>query len=312
MNKKHSISFVIPVYKSEKSLEFVVNEINKIREIDWEVILVNDNSPDNVKKVVLKLINKYPNRIIYLEFRRNYGQHAAIIEGFKHVTKEYVATIDDDGQNPPKEVLKMVKVLLKNDYDVVYGALTNNKHSNFRKLISKINTFISTITINNKFKVPISNVRLIKSKLAILISNNFSNYSYVDGRVFSLTNHIGFVEIEHKKRLAGKSSYNLIKLLKLWFNHIIGYSNIFIKCISFTSLFISILTFLIGVVYFLLTINKSDRPTGWLSTYITMTFLFSVLFLMLGILTEYIGRIYIKMNQGNKKVIINHPHVKSN
>jgi len=312
MNKKYSISFVIPVYKSEKSLAFVVDAISEVNELDWEVILINDDSPDNVKDVILKLIEKYPKRITYLEFRKNYGQHAAIIEGFKYVAKEYAATIDDDGQNPPKEILKMMKVMLENDYDVVYGALISNKHSFFRRLISKMNRFISRVTIDNKYNIPITNVRLIKNELASVIANSAGDYGYIDGAIFSLTSHIGVVEIEHKQRIDGKSSYNLVKLLKLWLNHLIGYSNIFIKGISLTSFFISIMTFFIGVIYLLLTINKTSRPSGWLSTYLTMTFLFSIAFLILGILTEYIGRIYIKMNQSDKKIISKYTHVKDN
>ena len=312
MNKKYSISFVIPVYKSEKSLASVVDEISRINELDWEVILINDDSPDNVKDVILKLIKKYPKRITYLEFRKNYGQHAAIIEGFKYVSKEYVATIDDDGQNPPIEIIKMMRVMLTNDCDVVYGILTYSRHSFFRRFISKINKFVSRATIDNKHNIPITNVRLMKNELASAIANSSGDYGYIDGAIFSLTSHIGVVEVEHKQRINGKSSYNLIKLMKLWFNHLIGYSNIFIKGISLASFFISIATFFIGVVYLLLTINKTGRPSGWLSTYLTMTFLFSILFLILGILTEYIGRMYIKMNQSNAKIINKNRHVKDN
>lgn len=310
MSKKHSASFVIPVYKSEKSLSSVVDEIRKIKDLDWEIVLVNDNSPDNVRDVILKLIKKYPKRIISLEFRKNYGQHTATIEGFKHVTKKYVATIDDDGQNPPREILKMMKVMVKNDYDVVYGALLDSRHSFFRKFISKINRFISKTTINNKNNIPITNVRLIKKELAGAISSGFSDYSYIDGAIFSLTSHIGAVEIEHRKRTDGKSSYSLIKLIRLWFNHLIGYSNVFIKGISIASFLISVMTFTVGVAYLLITVNKTGRPSGWLSTYLTMTLLFSATFLILGILTEYIGRIYIKINQSNKKIIFKNSYFK--
>jgi len=304
MTKKYSISFVIPVYKSEKSLAPVVNEISKIKDLDWEAVLVNDNSPDNVKEVILELIKKYPYRITYLEFRKNYGQHVAIVEGFKHVTKEYVATIDDDGQNPPKEVLKMMKVMLENDYDVVYGALKKRKHSFVRKLLSKVNNLISTITIGNKDKIPTSNVRLMKYNFAKSISSSYNRYNYLEGLIFSLTNHIGFIYINHVDRLNGKSTYSFSSLIKLWLNHIIGYSNVFIKSITILSFFISLLSFIIGLTYLLVTINEPNRPLGWLSVYLTVTFQFSINFFILGILIEYIGRIYLRINQNNEKIII--------
>lgn len=303
MTKKHSISFVIPVYKSEKSLASVVDEISKIKYLDWEAVLVNDNSPDNVREVILKLIKKYPKRITYLEFRKNYGQHAAIIEGFKHVTKEHVATIDDDGQNPPKEILKMMEVMLKNDYDVVYGALKERKHSLIRKIVSKINQLISVVTIDNKNKIPISNVKLMKRDFAKSISLSFNNSNYIEGSIFSLTSHIGFIYINHTDRLNGKSTYSFSNLIKLWLNHIIGYSNIFIKSIVVLSFFISVLSFIIGLTYLFATINEPNRPLGWLSVYLTVTFLFSINFFILGILIEYIGRIYARINQSSEKII---------
>lgn len=303
MTKKHSISFVIPVYKSEKSLTLVIDQISRLKNLDWEVVLVNDNSPDDVKQIILKLINKYSKRIVYLEFRKNYGQHTAIIEGFKHVTKEYVATIDDDGQNPPEEVLKMMKLLLKYDYDVVYGIFKEKQHSFFRNIISVINRYVSMITINNKNKIPISNVRLLKNYFAISIANASSNYNYVDGLIFSLTDHIGFTFIINKSRQYGKSTYGFIGLIKLWINHIIGYSNVMIKIVSFFSFFIATLAFLTGLIYLFLTINNAGRPSGWLSIYVTITLLSSMLFLILGILAEYIGRMYVKINQNSKKII---------
>jgi len=303
MKNRYSISFIIPVYKSEKTISAVISQINIIKDFDWEVVLVNDNSPDNVDAVIRDLILKYPKKITYIRFRKNCGQHSAIIEGFKYVTKKYIVTIDDDGQNPPLEIFKMIDVMVKNDYDVVYGALKERKQTFMRKLVSKINRFISVITINNRNNIPTSNVRLMKSEVAKSITSTANNYSYLEGLIFSLTDHIGFVYIDHKERLCGKSSYNFSKLVKLWLNHVIGYSNVFIKSISVISFLISFFAFAIGIIYLFLTINNTGRPSGWLSIYLTMTFLFSVVFLILGILTGYVGRIYVRMNQNSKRIV---------
>lgn len=311
MTKKYSVSFVIPVYKSENTINNVVDDISKLQSIDWEIILINDNSPDDVDSVIKKIILKYPNRITYLRFRKNYGQHSAILEGFKYVNKELVVTIDDDGQNPPEEILKMIQFMdSKNcDYDVVYGVLKDKKHSLFRNILSRINRFFSIMTINNKDEIPITNVRLMKKELVSYIANASSSFNFIDGLIFSLTDHIGYISINHKKRECGKSSYSYIKLLKLWLNHIIGYSNIFIKSISFMSFFISLIAFVMGLIYLFSTINNLGRPSGWLSTYLTMTFLFSVMFLILGIMSEYVGRIYVKTNHNNKIIVENvHTH----
>jgi len=298
-----SISFVIPVYRSEHALEGVLAEIAELKNIDWEVILVNDNSPDNVDAVIRKLIKRYPKQITYLQVRKNCGQQAAIINGFRYVTKDYIATIDDDGQNPPKEVLSMMTVMLDHDYDVVYGVFKIKKHSVFRNLLSTLNRFVSPVTINNKNRIPMSNVRLLKKSIVDSISQTSSSNNYIDGLIFSLTDHVGFTYVEHRTRVTGTSSYNLIKLNTLWINHMIGYSNIFIKLMTALSFAISVVAFLAGVMYFIITINNETRPTGWLSTYLTLTFLFSFTFLLLAIISEYVSRIYTSTNQNKTQLL---------
>lgn len=303
MNNKYKISFVVPVYKSENTIESVVEEVVKTEGVDSEIILVNDNSPDNVDMVIRKLLVKFPNKIKYYRFRKNQGQHAAVVEGLRHASKDYVLTIDDDGQNPPGDVIKMISCMNENDFDVVYGLFKEKKHPFLRRCISKINGFISVITIGNNKKIPITNVRLIKNTIAKTMASMSTNNYYIEGLIFSITDHVGSIGISHRDRIIGKSSYNIKKIIKLWTNHMIGYSNILIKSFSLMSFSISVIAFLVGIVYLILTINNSKRPTGWLSTYLTMTFLFSTLFMILGIIIEYIGRIYVRTNQDCNKII---------
>lgn len=302
-NIKYPISFVVPVYKSEKTIDKVINEIDKVKFFDWEAILVNDNSPDNVREIIKRITKKFPRKIVSIELTKNSGQHAAIINGFNFATKKYVATIDDDGQNPPQEILKLMHYLIKNDLDIVYGNIKHRKHNIARSLISSINVFISKYTIGNKKRIPISNVRLMRNYLAENISQASSQDNYIEGLVFLLTDRVGCLPIQHQERLAGKSSYNTIKLIKLLSNHLIGNTGIILKVISIFSLITSLVAFLIGATYFFLTINNNNRPSGWLSTYLTIALLFGLLFLILSILTEYINRIYTKLNQTNVKIV---------
>lgn len=304
MKQKQQISFVIPVYKSEQTLSAVIKDINSLPNLDWEAILVNDNSPDQVNVVIEGLIQKYPKKIKSIRFRKNYGQHAAVLEGFKHATLPYIATIDDDGQNPPSETLVMLSALIENDYDLIYGVSREKNHSTTRKLISWINKYLSVVTINNKQLIPVSNVRLMKASLANCLTSTSSNYNYTDGLLFSLTDHIGFVFINNLPRKFGQSNYSFSSLLKLWINHAVGYSNIIIKTITIFSFAISALSFFIGLSYFLLTFNNENRPSGWLSLYLTVSLFFSMVFLILGILAEYVGRIYVKINQNSRKIVL--------
>lgn len=303
MNEKYSISFVIPVYRSEHTIETVVDSINEIEQFDWEAILINDNSPDKVDLSIKRLTDKYPDKITYIQLHINGGQQAAIINGLSYTTKEFIATIDDDGQNPPSEILKLIDKMQVDDLDIVYGQVKERMQTPFRKLISYLNIALTKYTIGNNKNIPFSNVRLMRNYIGKGMSQASCQHNYIEGLAFMLTSRIGYVPIEQKGRFVGKSSYNLLTLLKLLMNHVIGYSNIILRLVSLLSLVVSILAFLSGLTYFFLTINNSNRPTGWLSTYLTLTILFSLLFLTLGILIEYIGRIYSKINQTNNKII---------
>jgi hypothetical protein len=159
------------------------------------------------------------------------------------------------------------------------------------------------VTIDNKNKISISNVRLLKNNITSSISHTSVRNNYFDGFIFSLTDHIGQVFVEHKERVTDKSSYNFGKLMKVWMNHIIGHSNIIIKNVIFVSFLISITSFIVGFVYLLLSINNQGRPSGWLSTYLTITLLFCMVFMILGIMSEYIGRIYAKIDEKNIQII---------
>lgn len=303
MKTNYSVSFVIPVYKSEKSIISLINEINKCKFKSWQAVLVNDASPDNVEESIYKIIDKFPNNITYKRLSKNGGQHKAILAGLTYVRHPIVATIDDDGQNNPKDILPLIEKLEKEDLDLVYGAFKSKQQKFWRRLASKINTKISQFTIGNKHKIPISNVRVFKRDLAIILSTISDRYPFIEGLIFKLTDRIDYQYINQYKRYEGESSYSLYKLTKLWWDHMIGYSNFLIRILSFISFILSLFAFLTGVAYFLLTINNENRPAGWLSTYLTTTLLFGFLFLFLGIIGEYIGRIYLMNTQLNSKLI---------
>ena len=303
MKQKIGISFVIPVYRSQHTLAKVVSEIAGLPNIDWEIVLVNDDSPDGVADVIKRLLAKYPRRIKALTLRKNSGQHAALLTGFRYVTKSLVATIDDDGQNPPAEILKLLEKMKSDNLDIVYGQVRELKQSRFRSLLSRANILLSRYTINNTKLIPFSNVRLLRATIAASMAEASAQYNYIEGLAFILTDHIGSVPVLQRARLSGSSSYNFFSLLKLLMNHIIGYSSILLKLLSLFSFVVSFLALVSGLVYFFLTLNSDQRPTGWLSLYFSITMLFSLLFLMIGILTEYISRIYAKIQQPQTRII---------
>lgn len=298
-----SISFIIPLYKSETTIAAVVEEIVSLKLENAEVVLVNDASPDNVEEVVFALHRKYPQIVKYLRLSKNQGQHTAILTGLKYASKEVAITIDDDGQNSPSDTLKLAEKLIAEDLDVVYGYFANKSDSLFKKLASRLNREISVYAIGNKNKLPITNVRAISRVTYESMNEYNSSYPYIDGIIFALTNRISGIDIPHHPRTAGASSYTLWKLLRLWTNHLLGYSNILLKLITVVSFLASLISLLAGLAYLFVTIGNTNRPEGWLSTYLTTTLLFSLLFLLIGIISEYIGRMYLLLTKPRTKLI---------
>jgi len=293
MNNIEELTFVIPLYGSEKTISKVISNIDNSGLKKWQAILVNDCSPDNVEASVKELIKKYGSKVTYLRLSKNGGQHKAILLGMKYVKYKYVAMIDDDGQNDPKDCIEMAKDLQEKDLDVVYGAFTGKKHNFMRRLISRVNRYVSKIAIGNTKGIPITNVRVITKQLADSLASLNNYFPYIGGMIFSLTSRIGFIYINHYERIEGTSGYNVRKLFKLWFNHLIGYSSFLLRLLVLAGLLVSIVEFLMGVAYLIITINSAVRHSGWLSIYLTMSFSFSLLFLFLAILAEYIGRTYL-------------------
>ena len=189
MKQKVGISFVIPVYGSERTLAGVVTAVAALNQVDWEVVLVNDNSPDGVDVVIRRLIKKYPHKVTYIKLHKNGGQHSALLTGFRYVTKALVATIDDDGQNPPSEILHLVKKMNEDQLDIVYGQVRQPKQTRFRRFLSQANIGLSRFTINNVQRIPFSNVRLMRAEIAHSMAEASTQYNYIEGLTFMLTDH---------------------------------------------------------------------------------------------------------------------------
>jgi len=147
MGNAMKLSFVIPCYRSEKTIESVVAEIKSVvttrPEVEWEVVMVSDHSPDNVYAVIEKLCANDPKHLIGLELSRNFGQHAALMAGYSRTTGDYVLSLDDDGQAPVDAVYELLDKLVSGDYDVVYGTYPSKKHNLFRNVASQINDLMT-------------------------------------------------------------------------------------------------------------------------------------------------------------------------
>jgi polyisoprenyl-phosphate glycosyltransferase len=291
------LSVVIPCYRSEASVAATVKTL--LAELgDWcalEVILVNDGSPDNVQSVIEQLARDDA-RVQFVELGTNHGQHFATLCGFRVSRGDCVVTVDDDGQNPPSAVKAIVTALMASTHDIVYGSFASTRQSAFRVLGSRMNRFVSKHTIGNHGGISISNVRAIRGDLARAVAQVKSSAPYIDALLWGCTRRIAQVQVEHRPRVEGASTYTLWKLFSLWMSHLTLLTVLPLRFASIGSLTVSIAAFVLATVQFSIAIQIEGRPPGWLSLFLVVTMLFGVLFAFLAIVSTYLGRLYVELN----------------
>jgi undecaprenyl-phosphate 4-deoxy-4-formamido-L-arabinose transferase len=292
------LSVVIPVYRSEAYLARTVQELvtSLAPRGHFEIVLVNDGSPDRVASVIDRLVAA-DTRIRAVSLGHNIGQHRATLRGFAMARGDVVVTVDDDGQNPPEAALAVAQALRERDLDVVYGRFQSVEQTALRRLASRANRWLSRRTIQNWSDVAITNVRAIRGDLARALGAVESPYPYIDALIFRMTRHIGEEPVVHRQRKAGESTYTLGRLLKLWISHLTSLTILPLQFAMLGSFGVSVLGFVLGVVQLVRVLVERRAPAGWLSLFVTVTFLFSVLFAFLGIISAYLGRMYVSLNE---------------
>jgi len=291
-------SIVIPVYRSEAYVATTVGELIAFLtpRVPFEVVLVNDGSPDGVANVLDALCQADP-RIRAVSLGTNIGQHRATLHGFSLARGDVVVTVDDDGQNPPEAVLAVADALQSRDLDVVYGHFQSIEQTAFRRLASHLNRWLSRRTLRNHSDVRISNVRALRGDLARALGRVESPYPYIDAMVFRMTRHVGEVDVAHRPRGAGTSTYSLSRLLSLWISHVTSLTILPLQIAMIGSFGVSVLGFIIGLVEMARVLTDRQAPAGWLSLFVAVTFLFGVLFAFLGVVSGYLGRMYVSLNE---------------
>lgn len=299
------VSFVIPCYRSALTLEAVVAEIRETMAqqlaYSYEIVLVNDCSPDDTWKVICSLCEKYE-EIRGISLARNFGQHAALMAGFRHVSGDIVVCLDDDGQTPASEVGKFLE-LLKQGRDVVYAKYSNKKHSAFRNFGSHVNEIMTRFMLGKPKELYISSYFAAKRFVIDEVIQYENSYPYVIGLVLRTTKNIDNVDVKHRQRQVGSSGYTMKKLFGLWFN---GFTAFSIKPLRFATM-IGIICAGSGFLYGIYTIIKRllnpAVPLGFSSLMSVLVFIGGMIMLMLGLIGEYVGRIYISLNNSPQYVI---------
>lgn len=299
------ISFVIPCYRSENTLEAVVNEIKKkmtlMERYTYEIILVNDCSPDATFAVIEKLCRENEN-IIGLDNARNFGQHAALMAGFHFVSGDIIVCLDDDGQTPADEADKLIRKI-EEGYDVVYAKYDSKRHSAFRNFGSSLNRKMTEILLGKPKELYVSSYFAARRFVIEEVLKYQNAYPYVIGLVLRTTKNICNVPVKHRDRMAGISGYSLKKLVALWVNGFTSFSVMPLRMASYGGVLAAVLGFIYAVYIVISKIVNPDRVIGWSSTIAIMLILGGFVLVVLGMIGEYIGRIYICLNNAPQYVL---------
>lgn len=301
------LSIVIPVYNSEKTIEEVVNEIeiavSKLNsKYDLEIILVNDYSKDNSLEVC-KNICKHKSFVKLISFSKNFGQHSALMAGIKIATGDYIISMDDDLQTPPAEMYKLIDELEKNNYDVVFAKYKTENKSMFRIFGTFVNNIMANALIEKPQSITTNSYFIMRKYITKEIIKYEHAYPYLGGLIFRVTQNTGNILIEHRDRKIGKSNYTLRKLLQLWFN---GFTNFSVKPLRISSilgLFLSITGFIYLLIIIIRKIINPGIPAGWTSIIAVIIFFGGVQLLSIGLLGEYIGKMFLSINKKPQYVI---------
>lgn len=299
------VSFVIPCYRSAQTIGRVVQEIREaMRELSqyrYEIVLINDASPDDTFETIRALCRENKD-ICAINLARNFGQHAALMAGFSHVRGDIVICLDDDGQTPASEVGKLLSGIEAGS-DVVYAKYTNKRHSGFRNFGSRINELMARVMLGKPKELYVSSYFAAKRFVVEEMLRYENPYPYVIGLVLRTTKKIANVEVTHREREVGTSGYTLGKLLGLWFN---GFTAFSVKPLRVATV-IGVISACAGFAYGIFTIIKKfinpAVPVGFSALMAAVVFFCGLILLMLGIIGEYIGRIYISLNNSPQYVI---------
>ena len=298
------ISIVIPVYNSEDCLEECTAQISQhLSGHKYEIILVDDQSLDESWQKITSLSKLHEN-IHGLSLRKNSGQDSAIMAGLRVAQNELIIIMDDDLQHNPSDILGLVDHCLEFDLDVCYANFIRKKQATWKNLGSWLNMKLLEILLKKKKGIYTSPFKVIRKDLVNEIIKYEGAYPYLDAIIISLTDNYSQIDTTHHLRFAGKSNYNLYRSVAVFLKMFFSFSSLPLRIAFIMGLIMSCLSFIIGIIFIIFYfLDKESIVSGWTSLVVLLTFLGGIQLLFLGIIGEYVGRTYVKVNHNAQYTI---------
>lgn len=299
------LSFVIPCYRSEQTITAVVMEIkdwtqrNEIT--DYEIITINDNSPDQVGKVLEHLAEE-DRHLKVIELAMNRGKHSAMLAGYRYAKGDIIVNLDDDGQCP-LDKLSLLLEAIECGADIAFAHYPKKKQSILKNFGSMVNEWMAQILIGQPSDLQISNFSVLRRFVLNEIIRYQNPYPYMGGLFLRTTAHIVDVEMEERERTSGTSGYTFCKSLSLWLNGFTAFSVKPLRIATVLGGICAMMGFLAGLWVIVRKLRYPEILAGYSSMMALLLFIGGIIMVMLGLIGEYIGRIYICINQSPQYVI---------
>lgn len=299
-----ALSFVIPLYNSAETIRDVVRDIEGLRiEGGHEIVLVNDGSRDRTAGVCRELLATARVPLVYVEHARNFGEHNAVLTGWRHARGAYVVNLDDDGQNPPAEAARLHEHARANGLDVVYGHYADKRHAAWRNWGSRFTNRVTDWLLDKPKGFYLSSFRCVSALVARQAAANTGPFPYVDGLILQITQRIGAIEVRHADRTAGQSGYTLRKLVRLWLSTFVNFSVMPLRLATVLGLVISAAGLLgvgwVAVLWF----TQTGPQVGWGALMAALLIFSGAQLVLLGVIGEYLGRMFLTINQRPQSVV---------
>ena len=297
--KKISLSIVIPVYNSEDTIDKLVHLLIKelINDYELEIVLVNDSSKDNSEKICIELYCRYKGIVKFYSLSKNVGEHNAVMAGLNNTNGEFVVIMDDDFQNPVSEVIKLVSYAKDKDYDVVYTYYDVKQHAWGRNLGSRFNDKVANLMLKKPKNLYLSSFKLLNKFLVNEVIKYDLPFPYIDGLILRTTSNIGKIKVSHEKRGSGKSGYTLTKLVSLWLNMFTNFSILPLRVSIYLGQLFALFGFVFGIYTVIEKLTNPEMPIGFSALAVSISIFAGIQLIALGMIGEYIGRIYLSQNK---------------
>ena len=291
------LSFVVPLYNTGDS---IVKLFDAFRDLPipggYELILVNDASQDDTYARAKAIISSMPIPVTLIDMARNFGEHSAVLEGFRHTRGQFVINLDDDLQNPVEEALRMLDHLRETGADVVYSYYDEKKHNWFRNMGSWLTNAAAIFLLGKPRDLYLSSFRAYNRELIDRIIQYRGPYPYIDGLILGATNRIERLLVRHEPRGRGRSGYTLRKLVRLWLNMFFNFSIMPLRVASLMGALLCVIGLILLTIAVVEALFFKVPQVGWSSLMAAISLFSGSQLLILGVIGEYVGRAYMTVS----------------